>query len=303
MQLLQYSISTTSIHDLSAQRDEQMSAKKLYSNADNDRQYHVPIGLLKRFEQLKIPNQFHNLAAIEKLGDYSDKELQALVKWKLGGHEGKVNRKLIGACLVERGFRATLLLLSWLGYQVLPSKIIDLNDQKNEYKIIYDNWKVTQFTSSNSYKTNKNIVDDLLLGYSKLEKKINYKFQDRLLLLQAVTHRSFTTNTITPANHHLAFLGDAVLEYLITVYLYHHPNKFNGSQINRVRCVLGSNLAFCNALIRSGIYKYLRYIDDNIDKHIIRHVKWHKIQKFQIQTDVCVCSVYVISSYAELLYN
>ncbi len=63
---------------------------------------------------------------------------------------------------------------------------------------------------------------------SELEQKIGVKFKDTNLLLQALTHRSYLNeNTKWPLDHNerLEFLGDAVLELVVTEYLYkNYPN-------------------------------------------------------------------------------
>lgn len=63
---------------------------------------------------------------------------------------------------------------------------------------------------------------------NELENKIGYSFQDKDLLLTALTHRSYLNeNTKWHLNHNerLEFLGDAVLELVVTEYLYkNYPN-------------------------------------------------------------------------------
>lgn len=63
---------------------------------------------------------------------------------------------------------------------------------------------------------------------SKLEEKIGVKFADQNLLLQSLTHRSYLNeNPKWPLDHNerLEFLGDAVLEIIVTEYLYkNYPN-------------------------------------------------------------------------------
>ena len=63
---------------------------------------------------------------------------------------------------------------------------------------------------------------------SKLEQKIKTVFKDKNLLLQALTHRSYINeNPKWPMDHNerLEFLGDAVLELVVTEHLYRtYPN-------------------------------------------------------------------------------
>lgn len=60
--------------------------------------------------------------------------------------------------------------------------------------------------------------------FSKLEKIIGIKFNNPDLLKQAVVHRSYINEHPTfelPHNERLEFLGDAVLEIIVTEYLFH----------------------------------------------------------------------------------
>jgi len=63
---------------------------------------------------------------------------------------------------------------------------------------------------------------------SELESKIGIKFNNHDLLLQALTHRSYLNENLKwhlDHNERLEFLGDAVLELVVTDYLYNnYPN-------------------------------------------------------------------------------
>lgn len=63
---------------------------------------------------------------------------------------------------------------------------------------------------------------------SELEKRIEIEFKSKDLLLQALTHRSYINENPKwhlDHNERLEFLGDAVLELVVTEYLYsHYPN-------------------------------------------------------------------------------
>jgi ribonuclease-3 len=69
-----------------------------------------------------------------------------------------------------------------------------------------------------------------------LGERIGYVFKDRALLEQAVTHRSYLNeHPQWPVGHNerLEFLGDAVLELVVTEYLYeHYPDRPEGEMTN-----------------------------------------------------------------------
>jgi len=64
--------------------------------------------------------------------------------------------------------------------------------------------------------------------FAKLEKKLKVKFENKDLLKQAVVHRSYLNEHPEfelDHNERLEFLGDAVLELVVTEYLYkNYPN-------------------------------------------------------------------------------
>ncbi|KAG6829276.1 hypothetical protein H0H92_005096 [Tricholoma furcatifolium] len=59
----------------------------------------------------------------------------------------------------------------------------------------------------------------------RVEKILGYTFQRKLLLIEALTHASFEQNINTPSYERMEFLGDSVLDMIVTNYLYHAPGK------------------------------------------------------------------------------
>ncbi len=72
--------------------------------------------------------------------------------------------------------------------------------------------------------------------FSKVEKKINIKFKNKDLLVQAFCHRSYLNENSDfhlENNERLEFLGDAVLELIVTEYLFKkYPKKSEGELTN-----------------------------------------------------------------------
>ena len=71
------------------------------------------------------------------------------------------------------------------------------------------------------------------MDLDKFEQKIGISFQNKDLLKQAFTHRSFineSRGTQIGHNERLEFLGDAVLELIVTAFLYEkYPKKDEGA--------------------------------------------------------------------------
>lgn len=68
--------------------------------------------------------------------------------------------------------------------------------------------------------------------FSEFEKKLNYNFKNKKLLTEAFTHRSYLNENPSwpdPHNERLEFLGDAVLELIITERIFgDFPEKPEG---------------------------------------------------------------------------
>jgi|SRR3989344_6649791 len=72
--------------------------------------------------------------------------------------------------------------------------------------------------------------------FAKLEKKLDLKFKNKDLLIQAFCHRSYLNENpgfYLSHNERLEFLGDAVLELIVTEYLYKkYPTNPEGEMTN-----------------------------------------------------------------------
>lgn len=81
-----------------------------------------------------------------------------------------------------------------------------------------------------------------------LQNKINYKFKNIDLLKQSITHRSYLNENPDfklGHNERLEFYGDAVLEEIVTAYLFHNYTDKNEGELTSLRSSLvkGENLA------------------------------------------------------------
>jgi ribonuclease III len=65
----------------------------------------------------------------------------------------------------------------------------------------------------------------------KMKKVIDYEFNDKALLRRSLTHRSYSAeNNLPYDNQRLEFLGDAVLEIILSTYLFkRYPEEQEGN--------------------------------------------------------------------------
>ena len=84
---------------------------------------------------------------------------------------------------------------------------------------------------------------------------INYHFNDEALLLQALTHASYQRNRVTDCYQRLEFLGDAVLDYLITIQIYERFPHFDPGKITDMRSALVNNNLFAELAVKLQLHK------------------------------------------------
>ena len=73
------------------------------------------------------------------------------------------------------------------------------------------------------------------MDYTKLEKEIEYTFKDKNLLQTALTHTSYAYEKKTISNEKLEFLGDSILEFLSSTYIYQNYPKLKEGEMTKVR--------------------------------------------------------------------
>ncbi len=97
--------------------------------------------------------------------------------------------------------------------------------------------------------------------FSKLEKTIGVKFKDKELLQQAFIHRSYLNehpNFKLSHNERLEFLGDAVLELVVTEHLYRNYPNPEGELTNwRAALVKGETISQIARELGFNDYLYL----------------------------------------------
>jgi len=78
---------------------------------------------------------------------------------------------------------------------------------------------------------------------NNLEKKLDYKFKNKTLLKEALTHPSFQKKSLkekTSNNQRLEFLGDSVLELIVTEHLYCKLASFSEGKLTKIKSVMVS---------------------------------------------------------------
>ncbi|OGG69333.1 ribonuclease III [Candidatus Kaiserbacteria bacterium RIFCSPHIGHO2_12_FULL_53_13] len=98
------------------------------------------------------------------------------------------------------------------------------------------------------------------MDFKTFETRIGYSFKNGNLLEQAFTHRSYLNENRAPGREHnerLEFLGDAVLELVVTEFLYgKYPDKPEGD-LTSYRAALVNTVSISDAATKLGMNEYL----------------------------------------------
>jgi ribonuclease-3 len=105
----------------------------------------------------------------------------------------------------------------------------------------------------------KNKINQMI-KFSDFEKKIKVSFKDKALLMQAFTHRSYINenpDATLSHNERLEFLGDAVLELIVTDFLYKKYPLYSEGELTAVRSALVNAVIISEIAGNIGMNDYL----------------------------------------------
>jgi len=94
-----------------------------------------------------------------------------------------------------------------------------------------------------------------------LEQELDLSFADKSLLNRALTHRSFLNENPDWAledNERLEFLGDAVLDFVVGEYLYHHFPEGQEGELTSLRAALVRSETLADFAQQIELGSYLR---------------------------------------------
>ncbi|WP_456458772.1 ribonuclease III [Nitratifractor sp.] len=95
-----------------------------------------------------------------------------------------------------------------------------------------------------------------------LEEKLGYRFRDRKLIVEALTHKSYKKPY---NNERLEFLGDAVLDLIVGEFLFHKFPDSDEGVLSKIRASLVNESGFATLAraIDLGRYIYLSPAEEN----------------------------------------
>lgn len=94
----------------------------------------------------------------------------------------------------------------------------------------------------------------------ELEKKLEIQFQNKKLLLTALTHKSYSHHKIDQEhNERLEFLGDAVLKLIISEFLFEKYPTFQEGDLSKIRSQYVSDKYLSQLALKIELGKYILF--------------------------------------------
>ncbi|GMI87814.1 DICER-LIKE 2, dicer-like 2 [Hibiscus trionum] len=154
---------------------------------------------------------------------------------------------LIGAYLSTGGEAAALSFMNWLGITIDVTNI----PYERQFKVQAENY----------------------VNIQSLESLLNYSFQDSSLLVEALTHGSYMLPQIPGCYQRLEFLGDSVLDYLITLYFYGKYPGIMPGLLTDLRSASVNNNCYALSAVKAELHKYILHSSQKLYKDIKQTVQ------------------------------
>lgn len=91
----------------------------------------------------------------------------------------------------------------------------------------------------------------------ELEENIGYKFNNKDYLINALTHTSYAYENKVMSNERLEFLGDSILEFISSEYLFENYHNLSEGEMTKVRAYAVCEDSLYNIAEKFEFSKYL----------------------------------------------
>lgn len=165
----------------------------------------------------------------------------------------------IGIYYVEGGQDAATHLMKWIG---IPVEFDEADGQ-----LAISGWQVPEAVMRS-------------IDFPALEASIGHQFRERSLLVEAITHASRPSSGV-PCYQRLEFVGDAVLDHLITRYLFFKYTDLPPGRLTDLRAAAVNNENFARVAVKHSFHLHLRHGSTALEAQVsffftflsIQHVK------------------------------
>lgn len=95
------------------------------------------------------------------------------------------------------------------------------------------------------------------MNYEQIEKNIGYIFTNKNLLKTALTHTSYANSHGIESNEKLEYLGDSILEFITSKFLYNNFKNLTEGEMTKVRATVVCEQSLYEVAIKLGFSDFL----------------------------------------------
>ena len=94
------------------------------------------------------------------------------------------------------------------------------------------------------------------MDINKIEESIGYKFKNKDLLINALTHTSYAYENNVASNEKLEFLGDSILEFVSSKYIYNKYTNLQEGEMTKVRATVVCEESLYKIAKSHGLWRF-----------------------------------------------
>ncbi|KAJ3128383.1 hypothetical protein HK098_004630 [Nowakowskiella sp. JEL0407] len=270
--------------DLSFRRGKLVSNRNLFAKC-----------LEKKLEEIMFVDTFatkwwcpSGWVPVLKGNDGGNSDEQSVYKSRKGMRWRVISQKmladfvesLIGVCFIDSGMSAACKFLKWMGLvgDAFICNEYEATEAENEEEDDEFEEGAVESNSGNMDSTlSKPLPNDPLGTLVEIETKLGYKFKDKYLLLEALTHSSYVemgSYIVTKSYERLEYLGDAVLDCVLTRFFYKTYPSLPPSQLTELRQAAVNNESLSRLAVHLELYKHFRVNSAVVEKNIAEYLEF-----------------------------
>lgn len=197
--------------------------------------------------QVPLDPKFQTESSAVKVG----KPCDAGHRWMGSKTVSDCVESVIGAYYVSGGLIAALHVMKWFG----------INAE-------LDHSLISEAITSASLRSYIPKEDEV----KGLESKLGYVFSVKFLLQEAMTHASVQEQGVTYCYQRLEFLGDSVLDLLITWHLYQSHKDVDPGELTDLRSASVNNDNFAQVAVKQNLYSHLLHCSTFLQSQITEYI-------------------------------
>lgn len=217
--------------------------------APGQKSVRTPVPCKCGVDTLEVPldRKFQTESAIVKVG----KPCDSGHRWMGSKTISDCVESVIGAYYVSGGLIAAIHVMKWFGInaELDPSLISE----------------AIMSASLRSYIPKEDEI-------KSLESKLGYTFGVKFVLQEAMTHASIQEQGVTYCYQRLEFLGDSVLDLLITWHLYQSHTDVDPGELTDLRSASVNNDNFAQVAVKQNLYTHLLHCSTLLQSQITEYV-------------------------------